>query len=162
MDQLPDARFSGEPRELVRLLLHGRSGRSLGRSPHRELTAFTTPSTAATAAATERSSLMSAWINSMPSPTSGKRASVRSGCRDATRIENSCGVSVMTARDAAAHRTRLAQRLVILFFWPMRASTARFDSLITCSISTPSHSISSLIRLPAARLYHDREGQGGE
>ena len=27
--------------------------------------------------------------NSMPSPTSGKRASVRSGCLDATRIENS-------------------------------------------------------------------------
>ena len=26
---------------------------------------------------------MSAWIDSMPSPTSGKRASVRSGCRDA-------------------------------------------------------------------------------
>src|ERR1700730_18201670 len=32
---------------------------------------------------------MSAWIDSMSSPTSGKRASVRSGCRDATRIENS-------------------------------------------------------------------------
>ena len=42
------------------------------------------------------------------------------------------------------------------------AATARFDGLITCSISTPSHSISSLIRLPAARLYHDREGQAGE
>jgi hypothetical protein len=42
------------------------------------------------------------------------------------------------------------------------AATARFDGLLTCSISTTSHSISSLIRLPAARLYRDREGQAGE
>jgi len=40
------------------------------------------------------------------------------------------------------------------------AATARFDGF--CSISTPGHSISSLIRLPAARLYRDREGQADE
>ena len=37
MDEPLDGAFSGEPRELVRLLLHGQSGTSVGRSLHRDL-----------------------------------------------------------------------------------------------------------------------------
>ena len=117
----PASRASGAT---LRLLLHGRNGRSVGRSPHRDSRRSRRPP-AATAAATERSSLMSAWIDSMPSRTSGKRAAVRSGCRDVTRIENSQSSKCWTTwrpRKPVPPNTVTFPRTIVPF--PRRCSAA--------------------------------------
>ena len=88
VDQLPDARFSGEPRELVRLLLHGRNG-SLLAALHIETHGVHDALNSRHGSGNGAIIIDIGMDLSMPSPTSGKRASVRSGCRDATCIENS-------------------------------------------------------------------------